>query len=393
MSQSSCSLKDIYPPTGHVQHLYCDICKGHLRLAYGDFDKEVSGIRVRISGLPFLHCDTCKKDYLPDDSRFAIIYLHEQAMKQGVSAIQSNRQKPNVKYDLTPIPFDYDSDDYRYLPGLMRPQADGFLAPVFFNRAVLLKYDSLPDYSVKFASTTYGTIAGPTFYISFGINKSGKVIMWLGDIAALPEKEQYYLRSENIPSDHDIGSEFYDGQIECIFTEPAKEQAVFALRSDFMEAAFKKFNIKIAHLDEEVLDLASSLNAPLTDTKKERERVADALNKVYVESFDNKALASIMKSLGGDPKDLGTLKRLQAILEAIANGQDVATTMSPFFTLYDFRVASLHLTSIETAKQKLKTVTDRLKLPETATLSDIYSAILDGLSDSFEKMTAIVEGR
>lgn len=37
--------------------------------------------------------------------------------------------------------------------------------------------------------------------------------MWLGDIARLPDAEQYYLRSENIDSDHSIGSEFYDGQI------------------------------------------------------------------------------------------------------------------------------------------------------------------------------------
>lgn len=388
---SCCSLADIYPPAGHIQRLYCDSCKKHLRLSYSEFDKDVSGIRVHIWGFPMLHCDICNKDYLPDDSRFTIIMAHEEAVKQGWTAIKSNRKKSETKYNLTPIPFDYDSDDYQYLPGLMRPQDSGFLTPVFFNRAVLLKYDSLPDYSVRFASTTYGTIDGPTFYISFGINKSGKVIMWLGDIAELPEKEQYYLRSENIPSDHDIGSEFYDGQIECIFTEPAREQAVFALRSKFLEAASKKFKTKIAHLDEEVLDLANSLNAPLTDTRKERERVADALNKIYVESLDNKALASVLKSLGGDPKDLGTLKRLQAVLEAVGKGEDVATLMSPFFTLYDFRVAALHLTSAETAKEKLKTVTDRLKLKEDATLSEIYSAILEALSASFEKMVAVTE--
>jgi hypothetical protein len=392
MDRSSCSLKDIYPPADHVQRMYCEICKNHLHLTYGDFDKDVSGIHVRISGLPMLHCPACDKDYLPDKSRFAIIYLHEQATKRGLPAINSNRRKPNAKYNLTPVPFDYDSDDYEYLPGLARPGGDGFLTPVFFNKAVLLKYDALPDYSVAFASTTYGTIYGPTFNTSFGINKNGKVFMWLGDIAELPENEQYYLRSENIPSDHDIGSEFYDGQIECVFTDPTREQTVFSLRSKFLEAAQKRFKTKIAHLDDEVLGLAGSLNAPVADTRKERERVADALNKIYVESFDNKALASILKCLGGDPKDLGTMKRLQAVLEAIGKGQDVATTMSPFFTLYDFRVASLHLISAETARQKLKTVTDRLKLREDATLSEVYSAILDGLSTSFEKMIAIVEG-
>lgn len=120
--------------------------------------------------------------------------------------------------------------------------------------------------------------------------------------------------------------------------------------------------------------------------------MADALNKIYVESLDNKVLASVLKSLGGEPNELGTLKCLQAVLEAVGNGEDVATLMSPFFTLYDFRVVALHLTSAETAKDKLKTVTDRLKLKEDATLGEIYSAILDGLSASFERMGAIFEG-
>jgi hypothetical protein len=158
---------------------------------------------------------------------------------------------------------------------------------------------------------------------------------------------------------------------------------VFSLRPKFLEASHKRFKTKIAHLDEEVLSLAASLNAPVMETRKERERAADALNKIYVESFDNKALASILRSLGGDPKDLGTLKRLQAVLEATGSGADVSTIMSP--------LAALHLTSAETAKEKLKTVTDRLKLKEDATLSEIYITTLDGLSASFEKMIAVVQ--
>ncbi|WP_441242081.1 hypothetical protein [Tardiphaga sp. 768_D3_N2_1] len=391
MNTPSCNLKDIFPPAGHIQRLYCDTCGRHLRLTYIDFNKEVSEIGIYIKDLPVLHCDACDLDYLPDDSRFAIIWHHEQAIKQGISVIRATRRKPNLRYNFTPISFDYDSDDYTNLPGLDRPHSGGSLTPVFFNRAVLLKYDALPDYSVSFASSTYGNIDGPDFYISFGINKSGKVIMWLGDIAKLPENEQYYLRSENIPSDHDIGSEFYDGQIECIFTELTKEKTAFANRSLFLEAAQKRFGVKIAHLDDEVLSLVSSLNAPITDTRNERQRTADALNKIYVESFDNKALGSTMKSLGRDPKDLGTLKRLQSALEAIASGEDIAAIMLPFFTLYDFRVAALHLTSSETAAQKLKTVTNRLQLKEDATLGEIYSAILDGLSASFTRMAAIAE--
>ena len=86
---------------------------------------------------------------------------------------------------------------------------------------MLLKYDNSPDYRVKFASTSYGSIDTQEESISFGLNRHGHIVMWLGDIAKLPENELYYLRSENIPSDHSLGSEFYDGQIEVKFSELA----------------------------------------------------------------------------------------------------------------------------------------------------------------------------
>src|SRR5207245_1711996 len=104
------------------------------------------------------------------------------------------------------------------------------------------------------------------------------------------------------------------------------------------------FGEKIAHLDAEVVDLALSFNAPLVDTPKERRHVADTLNKIYVESLDNSSLGSLLRNAGGDPGRLGSLKRLQALLETIGNGADVPGTLSPFFVLYDLRVAYSHLT-------------------------------------------------
>src|SRR6185437_1016278 len=147
--------------------------------------------------------------------------------------------------------------------------------------------------------------------------------MWLGDIAKLPESEQYYLRSENVDSDHSIGSEFYDGQIECIFTDPSRENRLFALRSEFADSCFKKFAVKIGHLDAEVFNLAEAFNAPVVDTDKERRHVADTLNKTYVESFDNAALGDVITRAGGDSKNLGSLKRLQMALQTIADDADI----------------------------------------------------------------------
>lgn len=324
-------------------------------------------------------------------SRRAWPACHERAWKAGETAFTSRRQKPNARLGFTDVPFLYDSDDYRFLPGLVRPHDSGFLTPVFFKRSVLLKYDNAPDYRVQFASTTYGTIYTDNDYISFGINRNGLVVMWLGDIAKLPEAEQYYLRSENVPSDHSLGSEFYDGQIDCIFTERSKEDELFRLRSEFVEECFLRFNEKVAHLDAEVMDLAFAFNPPVVDTPKERRHVADSLNKIYIESFDNPALGRVLSALGGVPKQLGSLKRLQGILELALPGEDIGTRLSPFYVLYDLRVAYSHLHSSETAEETLEKVTARLALPTNAGLMDVYDTLLAALTVSFEALIVLLK--
>lgn len=385
-------LAEIIPSKGPVQGLYCSKCRTWLDLAYADFSETVSDVSITIIGLPVLRCPDCGLDHFPERSRFSIAEIHDQAKKRSAPVVQVTRRKLQEKYNFTNVPFLYDADDYRYIPGLERPFDTGFLTPVFFNRAVLLKYDTAPGYRVTFASTTYGEIVPDEGYsISFGLNRNGKVVMWLGDIARLPEPEQFYLRSENIESDHSIGSEFYDGQIECIFTEPAGEKRLFALRSQFIEAVFKHFGQKIAHLDDETFALAISFNAPLVDTPKERRHVADTLNKIYVESLDNTALGTIIKSTGGDPKNLGSLKRLQMSLETLPNATNVPVLLSPFFVLYDFRVAASHLTSGNRADEIMATVTQRLNIQPDAGLLEIYSRLSESLAASYESLIKIVK--
>ena len=217
-------VSDFIPEDNHIQRLYCSICEKHLDLQFAEFKELVSGVDISISGLPVLHCGACNEDYLPDDSRFAVIYQHQQAINNSKNKISVTRNKTYQIFDFSEIQFIYDSDDYKYIPGLKRDVNEGFLTPVFFNKSVLIKYDKHPTYRITFVSTTYGHICkGDDFSIPFGLNKNGKIIMWLGDIATLPEQEQNYLLSENIASDHSIGCEFYDAQIECIFTEASKE--------------------------------------------------------------------------------------------------------------------------------------------------------------------------
>lgn len=194
---------------------------------------------------------------------------------------------------------------------------------MFFNSTVLTKYDADPRYLIDFASPTYGLIRfEDQFSFPFGINRHGRLIMWLGDIATLPKPEQYYLMSENRPSDHSLGSEFYDAQIECKFTDPTEEDLLFAARSAFLIAVFKRWGEKIAHLDTEVRDEAERLRRPVHDTIVQRRAISDILNKVYLESLDNGKLAAILTACKITSSGTGTLKRLQALLTSVGDAED-----------------------------------------------------------------------
>lgn len=386
------NVADLFPSSGKVQRIYCDKCSAHLDLSFSDFDDDVSGVHISLSGLPVLVCPSCSSTYLPDRSRFAVIELHRQAITKKSNLVTVKRNKTARDFGFTKVTFQYDSDDYNYIPGLSREFDEGFLTPVFFNKEVLIKYDVHPSYRVTFASRTYGSIRqGSDFDIPFGINRNGRLVMWLGDIARLPENEQFYLRSENIPSDHSIGPEFYDGQIEAIFTDRPPEDQLFEQRSLFFEAGFSRFGEKLAHLEKEVLDLAISIRRPVVDTPAERRNIADALNKVYLESLDNKALERVLSKLGQDAAKLGSLKRLQKLLETVAPTEDIAGAMSPLYVLYDLRVAYSHLGSEEGQEEKLRFVRERLVLPIGADLFSIYDTIVPTLRGAFAKLSEVLK--
>jgi hypothetical protein len=384
------NLNELHPKNG-AQSAYCESCDGPLDLIFEHFHETVSGIEVDIKGLPMLECPNCKFRTLPDRSRFSVMRAHEIATKDGNPVFRCERNKIEERFEFTDVPFQYDPDDYHYYPGLTRPWDIGFLTPLFFNLTVLTKYDADPRYLIDFASPTYGLIRYQNeFSFAFGINRHGHLVMWLGDISKLPKPEQYYLLSENRPSDHSLGSEFYDGQIECRFTDPTQENLLFAARSKFLAAAFSLWGEKIAHLDTEVRDLAERLHRPVHDTQAQRRSVSDVLNKVHLESLDNAKLAQILAASSIACAGTGSLKRLQALLGSIGDAEQVNNLMSPFYTLYDFRVAYSHLGSAAGSMAALKTVTDRLALTEDAHLQIIHDRLMAEMTASYAALTELL---
>lgn len=99
----------------------------------------------------------------------------------------------------------------------------------------------------------------------------------------------------------------------------------------------------------------------------------------------------MLKSLGGDPRNLGSLKRLQGILERLLPRENINSLLSPLYVLYDLRVAYSHLTSAERQRDVFQTVVDRLEIDASASLTDLYDHLIEALIATFERLTELVD--
>jgi hypothetical protein len=290
------------------------------------------------------------------------------------------------------VPFLYDRIDQQYIPGLAHAN-DGFLAPVFFSKDILTYFYNHPDYAVSFASDTYGTIYTKDHNISFGLNEHGKLIMWLGDLNDLERRDQLMLLAHNVPSDHSIGCQFYEGQIEAEFTELSQEQRLIRTSGEFAMALIERFNhMKAYKMDAEAAELLLQLRRPVHFTEEEFGNSMETMTKLFIERIDVAPMKAMLRETLGQSElerrgSLRELKTLQLWVETILKFDRAATVLAPFFVLYDLQVAYKYLLPRETAEQKKKGCLERLGLKDGTGFEEMYSVLTQQLEQAFGSLT------
>lgn len=374
---------------------YHDMTTGDkLCLWFGEHTFCIDEISVSVSGIPLLRNENNGEIHFPDKTKQMIAYFVSEARENDKPGIVLSSK--NLEHRRFPFAekygFLYSQVDYEYIPGLNRPWGNGFLTPVFFNISVLNKYSQHPDYKLDLFSETYGNISyDDDWIISFGVNKSNKIILWLGDIDKLPSNEKHYLRSENIESDHDIQSEFYDAQIDVIFSAPSKQSTIFHLKKKLNDSVLLKLSFDLYMLDGEVSEVISNLHRPIFWEDKHVGLVIESFNRIFVESINNKAIKSDLKVINSaiDTKNKGSLKLFQLWLEERLGCENTSDIMCPFYVLYDFRVITCHLQSSAKRSKILKSINTRLDIVEDNTDYElIYDAIINRLSLSYTEILA-----
>ncbi len=375
------------------QTIHCDNCKDWLRLEYKPFDQTVKGIHIVSNDMPILVCPSCKSEFQPDWTKLFIMWIVEESDKRGTKEFRGTKKKNTVRYDICPeLNFKYDSDDCKIIPGLQSDFAkEGFFTPVFFDRKVLHKYLSFDEYTVDIAGNTYGTIHYENgHYLSYGINRNGKLFCWLGDIEEkVPEKERQYLLSENIESDHDVASEFYAAQREAEFADLSNESVLLQERSRLEQLCNSKDKFKIFDYAKDKYELLGELIRPVAWNEKGVIHIINCLTKLCVEAINSKELRTEIKKLDSktDLKEMKGLKLFEKWIK-LSTKLDAKDVLSPFFVLYDFRIFLDHKMDEGEIKMKLDFCYERLGIKTDRNFERLYDKLIEKMTHSYSITTS-----
>lgn len=370
-------------------------CNGNLHLELLPKNIQKQSKNYIFIDCPQLVCSNCKKKYwaygIKKICEEVISKYCDDKVSKTTLYFDFNKIKNKFyvdKFISTKVTFLYDRDDYYFLPGLAREWDKGYLTPVYFNIEVLLKYIHHPKYSVDLGADTYGQIYKNNVHmISFGINENNKIIMWLGDIGDLPVEEQFYLRSENVISDHSISSEFYEGQIEVIWAEESIIKQLFRKRFNFNEKVINNYGMKITQLDTETVELAKNIHRPIVNTDEEFSSIMIAMNKLFVESIAAAEIKKFMKQNYPkiDLKNKKGIKLYQEWLNISTKNVNINAAICPLYVLYDLRIAMAHLQSNDTKEGMISSCCKRLGLNECERdYIKIFDVLINKLNEMYD---------
>lgn len=264
----------------------------------------------------------------------------------------------------------------------------GDLTPVYFNRQVLTRYLYDSRFSCDFASETYGAVHGPDFHISFGINKNGSVIAWLGDLQdRIPVREQFYWLVENKDPEREVASEFFDAQINAAFTEPPAAVRCLNDLAQFNSAFHRKFGVHPYHdrsIDERI-DETRRYKRLLLNNGDDFKRFVSEFNEIINESTNNTEVRRFLTARGITvPDGSKGNKLLQKLYESALS--DTENLIAPFYYLYDLRLWADH----SIGDEKLETVAKKLRVASSHDYQRLMETLIAAINLSAEKLLAKV---
>jgi len=383
-------------------------CAGIRELELINSEVNIGNYQIRIIDCPILKCQTCGDEqlgHLIPQEIYTTYYHMEERNFTGCKLTALNKER-----------FSYaEKADYKYdcrdmnIPGLGfdadPTNAKGFSCPVFFDRKVLNNFFFDNDYELDMFSESYGTIAKKgtdgwayEWNIVFGINRSNKVILFLGDLAQIDDDDRavYWLKSYNIESDHCvIDTELYQAQLNCIFSRPILEKRIIKLRNSFFQKIKDKYGVELFHLEAEVENLGDRIRKPINYSETELRENVIALDGLLNEGIDGDGLRKLYEKLinplPSDYKSIKTQTRklLQGIIATVEGDVNAANIVAPLYTINDLRICFAHLLPQENIDARKNNVLQTLGISLFEDYRKLYDTMIDRLYRLYQYLNLV----
>lgn len=275
--------------------------------------------------------------------------------------------------------FTIDYADADLKPGMRRSDYNPqFLTPVFFDPEVLLRYFyRFNDTEITFYSETYGGISSSDFHMAFGINENGKVIAWYGDLKDLPSKEKALFQGHNCASDHKIDSEFFDAQMNVVYTSPIKEIQLIRSLEEINALCSSRYGFSpfLTKIDIKLLRRhASKYKRTSFGNLDDVKMAVNDWNQSLIESIDKDSIRGFLQERGVSlSSQIGSNKVLERFVIDILG--DTNNTIAPMFYLYDLRIWATH----KDAEENFQKVAISLGKNADVDPNDLYNVLIDKL--------------
>ncbi len=360
--------------------------------------KKSIGIKI-----PFFMCKTCgKRESILPHERFLTFRdeilpsikdgeFFDMPLKYIFSKLDAEKRFKHFDH----LEFQYDSRDNYIIPGLYRELDDGYLTPVFFDKALLLYYNGHPDYTVRFTSFSSCNIyykGESMFEWGFGINRNGKLFKWLGDLdrdfkeeSMKPHLKRF--QASNVSSDHEIVSKFYLSQNPFspsdAFQSSDNETRLFSLKNDFTNETKEKFGVELTKVDIE--QLSEYYKPPILEERDQIFSSFLSLNKYFIENLQEQSLREILikcglkeEDLQKDGKKLGSLKLFTLFISHGLKKENADEMVAPLFVLNDLRQLHGHLSDTSFDK-RYNSCKERLEIPLASTDLEVFKSLVTKL--------------
>ncbi len=173
------------------------------------------------------------------------------------------------------------------------PGAPNFLTPVYFKKEVLDKYYAQPS---RYEITGDRLQRGELWSTTIDNESRNHVVVWLGDLAKLPYKEQLYWRSFNIVSRDGLSRSFFTRQMLAKMHESdLPEDAFLRLYQELLSASQEHLGWSILlPLEDDDEHHIQSLRVHANNEQREFDQQVLSLTKILIDSLNEAHLVNLI---------------------------------------------------------------------------------------------------